>query len=127
MAIAVVSVMLTGCPTGNSNSVHWSGTVTIDGQPLPADATGSITFRPTEKTESRAVSVKIVGGKYDAPEMPMGKVRAFFSISKPSGRMRIEDRSGEELPELESIVPRDRAPGIEVEVTGNNADGNFDL
>jgi hypothetical protein len=117
-----------GCDGGgSSNTAHWQGTVTVDGQPLPGDATGSITFRPIGSGTARAVTVPIENGSYDSPQTPKGTVRAIFGITRPTGEARFDERAGREIAELESIVPEKSAQGVDIEVTGNNADGNFDL
>jgi hypothetical protein len=121
-------MLVMGCDGGgSSNTAHWQGTVTVDGQPLPGDAAGSITFRPVGSGTARAVTVQIENGKYDSPETPKGNVKAFFNIERPTGETYTSERTGEEVVVTESMVPETSAQGLDIEVTGNNADGNFDL
>jgi hypothetical protein len=130
MAVTVmVAIACVGCETGGSSSLtaHVSGTVTIGGEPVPDDAEGSITFRPLASGSGRAVTVPIENGKYDSRDVPKGKVMAVVNIVRPSGRTYVSDRDGREIEEKESIVPADKAGGIDMEVTGSNAEWNFDL
>lgn len=117
-----------GC--GNSslgNTAHLEGTVTLGGQPLPADAEGAITFRPTQSGQGRPVTVTIVDGKYDSPETPKGALKVFVSIVKPTGRMLKSERTGGEYQETASIVSAKYGDGIDLDVAGDKADQNFDL
>ncbi len=99
--------------------------MTIGGQPLPAGADGGVTFRPTG--EGQQAFARIVDGRYDSPNTPVGPVKAFFSISAPTGRMIASDRTGETYPQTENIVPAKYGAGLDLEVVGDNLEQNFDL
>ena len=73
------SSMLTGCDTGRrSDTAHVQGTVTIGGEPLPDDAQANITFVPA--TKGRSAGAAVTNGKYDCPDAPLGKVKAYISV-----------------------------------------------
>ena len=124
----LLSMSLVGCGgDSNSNVVHWSGEITLDGKPLPSDCVGSITFRPMTSSGGQAVTVRIENGHYDSPQTPKGKVQAFFDIERPTGRTFHSDRVDKDVPETESIVPSEHAQGMEFDVTEDKSDANIDL
>lgn len=126
LALMATLSCCTGCGGGSStgNTAHLQGEVTIGGQPLPAGADGAITFR----TDSGgAVTVPIAEGKYDSPATPKGAVKAYFSINKPTGKTYKSERTGTEVVEKASIVPASVGNGVNVEVSGDKSDQNFDL
>ncbi|MAT69834.1 MAG: hypothetical protein CMJ58_09950 [Planctomycetaceae bacterium] len=117
-----------GCSGGgNENVAHWSGAVTIGGQPLPAGAEGSITFRPTGNGDAKAVSVTINDGKYDSPNTPKGSVIAYFDINVPAGPPVYSERVGREIQEMKSIVPPSQSQGMPLTINEDNSDANLDL
>ncbi|WP_428308106.1 hypothetical protein [Lacipirellula sp.] len=125
LALTTTLSWCTGCGGGSStgNTAHLQGQVTIGGQPLPAGADGAITFR----TSAGAVTVPIADGKYDSPATPRGAVKAYFSINKPTGKTYKSARTGTDVAETVSIVPASVSKGIDVEVSSDRADQNFDL
>jgi hypothetical protein len=126
LALTATLGWCTGCGGGSStgNTAHLQGQVTIGGQPLPAGADGAITFRASA---GGAVTVPIAEGKYDSPATPRGAVKAYFSINKPTGKTYKSARTGTDVAETISIVPASVSKGIDVEVSGDKADQNFDL
>ncbi|BBO31187.1 hypothetical protein [Lacipirellula parvula] len=126
LALIATFCWCTGCGGRSStgNTAHLQGQVTIGGQPLPAGADGAITFRTTA---GGAVTVPIAEGKYDSPATPRGAVKAYFSINKPTGKTYKSARTGTDVAETVSIVPASVSNGVEVEVSGDKADQNFDL
>ena len=127
LAALLFCLPLAGCGGGSDgNTAHWSGTVTIGGQPLPADAEGSITFRPTSR-EGKPVSVPIENGRYDSPNTPKGQVIALFSIQRPTGRTYHSDRTGEDVAETEDIVPVKHGQGMKLDVQGDDSEANLEL
>lgn len=130
MALRVVGLIALavclGCGGGSSagDTAHLQGTVTIGGQPLPADAEGAITFR---NAAGKAATAPIVQGRYDSPETPKGAVKAYFTISKPTGKTFKSERTGTEVAETISIVPANVVGGIDVDATTDNSSQNFDL
>jgi hypothetical protein len=117
--------LVVGCG-GAADTVHLQGQVTFDGQPLPADAEGSISFQPTKGDQSRATVAKIIDGQYDAPNAPPGRVKATISLVKPTGKM-LDNGRGEPSPEYESLIPADYSNAFDLEVSGDKTEQNFDL
>ena len=116
-----------GCGQSSSKpTAHLSGTVTLNGQSLPANANGTIMFRPSGKGMAKTAGVSIVGGKYDSPDTPIGEVTVFFSIQEPTGKM-ISDAGGPPFPEYRSIVPEGSTNGVKLTVTDENSDQDFNL
>jgi hypothetical protein len=127
IALAMTLSWCAGCGGGGSssgNTAHLEGTVTIGGQPLPADAEGAITFR---SASGSAVTAPIAEGRYDSPATPKGTVKAYFTISKPTGKTYKSERTGADVAETISIVPASVSGGVDVEVSDDNSDQNFDL
>lgn len=126
---AVAAIALAGaggCGESGPETAHLRGTITLGGQPLPADATGQVMFLPTTKDQAKASSAVIEGGAYDAPAAPVGKVTVMFSITQPTGPEYTTDR-GNKVRDSKNIVPDRHSAGIPLEVQGDNETQNFDL
>jgi hypothetical protein len=54
-------------------------------------------------------------------------VKAYFTISKPTGKTYKSERTGAEVAETISIVPASVSGGIDVDVSADNAEQDFDL
>ena len=126
LALATTLLSCFGCGGGSSsgNTAHLQGTVTLAGQPLPAGAEGAVTFR---NASGAAATAPIKEGRYDSPATPKGSVKAFFTINKPTGKTYKSERTVTEVAETISIVPASVSNGVDVEVSGDNAEQNFDL
>jgi hypothetical protein len=126
LVIGVVLVVVTsGCGGGSRpNTARLEGTITIDGQPLPADAHASITFMPM--SAGRSAGSAVTNGRYVCQDAPMGRVKVYPSISRPTGRM-ITESDNRPFPEVASIIASKYASGMEVEITGDNTSQDFDL
>ncbi|TWT75655.1 hypothetical protein Pla123a_31650 [Posidoniimonas polymericola] len=114
-----------GCGQGATTSL--SGTVTIGGKPIPADAEATIGFIPEGKALADAVSAPINGGKYQVTEVPVGPNKVVFNIERPVGPARVSERTGQEYQEKRSIVPPGKAAGIETEIPAGGGQQDFDL
>jgi hypothetical protein len=126
--LALALAFLAGCGGGSSgDTAHLQGTVTINSQPLPADAEGSIIFKPAEAGTARGVTATIVDGNYDAPEAPKGSVIVSFSIYKTKRATTINERTGQPDTIMESLVPEKYVTGVPIEVTGDKSDQDFNL
>ena len=124
--VALVCVTIAACDTGRrSDTARLQGTVTLVGQPLPADAQANITFAPVEK-KGRTAGAVVQNGKYDCPDVPLGKVRVYFSVMRQTGKM-ITESDNRPFPEVASVIASKYASGIEIEVTDDNSSQNFDL
>jgi hypothetical protein len=124
---AIVGLIALGCGPSGPSRAHLQGTVTLAGQPIPADATASIIFEPSKTAEQGPpASALIVSGKYECPDAPVGPVTVFFNITQPSGPEYTTDR-GITTRNATSLTPPKYAPGMSLEVTGDNAAQDFDL
>jgi hypothetical protein len=106
-------------------TAHLQGAVTIDGQPVPADALASISFRPTMIDQAGMEDVEIVNGRYIAPSVPFGPVKVHISVKQFTGRM-IND-GGQPFKEFASLVPEQYESGIPLDVQGDNSSQDFHL
>jgi hypothetical protein len=109
------------------DTAHLQGAITLNGGALPVDAEGAITFKPASGGQGRTVTVPIVAGQYDSPDTPKGAVKAYLVISKPTGRTYKSERTGAQVAEVASIVPPKYGAGVDLEVTGDATDQNFEL
>lgn len=113
-----------GCNDGRKpGTARLEGRVTINGQPPPAGAIGSIAFRPTGK--GQPTSAQIVDGKYKCEDVPLGKVVASVQLVQPTGKMVSE--GGRSFQELRNLVSSKYDQGIELEVTEDNSGQDFEL
>lgn len=111
-----------GCQSEPSvPSAKISGQVTIGGKPIEQ---GNIQFMPQEGNLGSAVPATITNGAYEA-EVPVGKLKAMFYATKPTGKM-LPGYSKPE-PEIVNIIPPAAQGGIDFEVTGDNPSQNFEL
>jgi hypothetical protein len=121
---------LWGCSEDGALSkptAHLRGNVTIDGRPVPSDAEGTIVFRPAGGGgQAQPASATIVDSKYDAPNVPQGKVKAYFNIGRLTGRMITEAAGGSPFAEMEQLAPAEAETGISIDVTGD-AERDFNL
>lgn len=113
----LLTCLIVGCAPEKSKFVTATvqGIVKIDGTPVKE---GTIQFMPTTGVSGQPTTVKIADGKFIAKDVPVGKVRALFSISRPTGKMITEYSSS--YPEIENLVPEQYRSGVEVDVTGND-------
>jgi hypothetical protein len=126
MAVALSAcTLIGGCGTDRrAGTAHLQGTVTINGQPLPDDAQANVTFAPASK--GRTAGAVITNGEYDCPDAPLGKVKAYFSVMRPTGRT-ITETDNRPYAEVGSIIASKYASGIDLDVSGDNANQDFDL
>lgn len=84
--VALAALALVGCGGGSQDQgVTVTGTVTIDGQPLPA---GQVVFEIPNSTEQRIGGID--NGKFEVKGVPVGKVRAAVRTSMLAGRFAAE-------------------------------------
>jgi hypothetical protein len=119
--------LLAGCNAGSGGkpTAHLSGKVTIDGEPVPSDAWGTITFRATAPGQARDTGADISNGEYDCPDVPLGKVNAFIQVVQATGKMRSE--GGRQWPETRNLLAEKYNNEIPLEVTGDNRNQDFAL
>ncbi|GEM_PF-3462661 len=128
ISIAVLGLVslaaVSGCG-GGSPTTTVSGTVTLNGKPLPGDATASIAFSPA-KTGVAGVAAPITEGRYSCPGVPTGDVKVSFDITQPDGPPRKSDRTGEMYQEVKNLVPASFAGGIPLTIQAS-ATHDFNL
>lgn len=125
---AFALVALIGCGGSSGTTAHLSGQVTLDGQPLPAGAVASVTFRPSGTSKGRSVSVEIIDSRYDCVNAPKGPVLAVMNISLPTGRTVHSERTGQDYQETAVVqLAPDQMAGIALEVAEDKDDQNLEL
>lgn len=125
VVLAACCLMQTGCGGRSATPVAVSGTVTLNGKPLPAEATAYISFTPTTPA-AVGVSAAITSGSYASAQTPQGPLTVFFEITKPLGPPRKSDRTGQMVQETVSLVPARYATGVPLTIEGPMTH-NFDL
>jgi hypothetical protein len=119
-----VIVAVTGCNGGRKpGTARLEGRVMIDGQPPPADAIGSISFRPSGK--GQPTSAQIIDGNYKCDDVPLGDVVVFVQLVVPTGKMVSE--GGRSYPELRNLVSSKHNNGINLKVTDDNSSQDIEL
>jgi hypothetical protein len=123
----ILALATVGCGKSGPPSAHLQGTVTIAGQPIPADATATIAFEPQNTAKQGPPgSAPIVDGAYDCPQVPLGAVTVYFNISQPTGPEYTTSR-GDKARNVTNLTPAKYQPGVPLDVAGDNASQNFDL
>lgn len=123
---AIVVSLLAGCGEVEKATAHLQGAVTLAGKPLPTDATGSVSFTPTSREQAPAATAEVVGGRYDCLAAPQGAVRVSFNIMQPTGPEYTTER-GVTTRNTKDLTPAKYAAGIDDEISGDNAEKNYDL
>ena len=118
-----------GCGKSSTKgpTVKWSGTVTIEGQPLPSNAHGQIIVQGNSSTgASRGDQAEIVNGSYSLQSVPKGEVTVSFNIytTAPSKDPMDAERGVEETT---NIVPDRWTQGVVDTADKNDSSKNFDL
>lgn len=125
--LALLMLPLVGCDGQSGATTTLSGQVTIGGQPIPSDATASVSFRPIGGQKAQPVSALIANGGYRCDAVPLGPVVAEFDIRQPVGPMKTSARTGAQYQEEKSLVPANHAAGIEFEVKAGDESRDFEL
>jgi hypothetical protein len=116
---------MVGCGGGGSTA-HLQGTVTINNQPVPGDAIGSVTFQTTKGGQGKTATAPLNAGKYDVAEAPLGDLRVIITVQQPTGRT-IDNGRGTPAQETKNIISDQYGSGIDVKVDGDDDSLNFDL
>ncbi len=123
LAALACAVLATGCGSkGSAAGARLEGVVTLDGNPIPE---GTLQFVPEQPSKAGPVTAIIKDGRYVADAVPRGRVRVVVSASRKTGKM-VKEYS-EPYPEVVSIIPVKYRDGIEIDVTGDKAEQNFEL
>jgi hypothetical protein len=128
VVVLTLAALTVGCGSGGGAGTSYpsaklSGTVAVDGQPI---ATGSMQFLPPPETKAPVVTAEIKDGRYAAAGVPTGKVRVIFTAVKETGRVDTKSTSTP-VPEVVNLIPDRYRDGIDITVTADKADQNFDL
>lgn len=116
----------TGCGAKSGGKAHLQGNVTLNGKPIPDDATAFVVFAPDGKgTDS--VSVPITKGHYDSSGIPRGELKVFFQITRPFGPMKKSEHTGQSFQDVANLVPDKYATGIPLKVDGDDPNRDFQL
>lgn len=127
---AAVAATGIGCSEAkDENVVSLAGDVTINGEPLPADAEGYIQFMPASGGQAAPAHTEIIDSRYTAEAVPKGTVTAIFHITRLTGKMVREDNApgATPYPEREDLVPKKHRAGVTIEVEGDNDAHHFEL
>jgi hypothetical protein len=124
--VAAVGLFTAGCTKSGPREVHLQGEVTLNGAPVPSDATAFINFAPAAGGAS-SVSVPVKDGRYDSPQTPAGPLKVSFDISHPVGPERKSERTGLTYRDIESLVPAKYATGIQLDVQTDQSNQDFHL
>jgi hypothetical protein len=129
LALGLLVCACLGCGgSATSDTAHWAGKVTLDGEPIPAGAQAAITFQPAAGNKSKAITVPIVNGAYDSPMTPRGQVTAIVSLNLPTGKTYKSERTGQDVAELLPVtLTEEQSQGIALTVDGDEANHDFSL
>lgn len=131
IALLTLIASLLGCADENAVGRYvLSGTVTYDGQPV---SKGTLELFPAAGNSGKPAGAEIVDGRYEmdrtlGPEL--GKYQVVILAKRPSGRKVPADEGSSELVDIPvQYIPSiyNTRSTLEVEVTGDQADLNFDL
>ena len=92
----------------------------VAGQAVPK---GQIQFIPQGGNQGTPVSAAIVEGRYQADNVPLGKVTVMFRATRPTGKMDAKCTSTPEAGFVD-LIPKKYRGGVTLEVTG---DGTHDF
>ena len=108
-------------------TVKWSGTVTIEGQPIPGNAQGQIIVNSNSATgASRGDQAEIVNGSYTLNNVPKGEVMVSFDIYTTAPAKDPSDAERGVM-DTTSIVPERWTQGVADTADKNDSAKNFDL
>jgi hypothetical protein len=120
--ILVLLGAVSGCGGAGGPTTSLEGAVTLDGAAIQQ---GQLSLVPMDRGQAPAASVEFSDGRYTIPNAPLGKVRAYITATRETGKMIPGD--GRDVPEIVNIVPGQYRSGIEIEVKAGDSQRNFDL
>ena len=124
-------ICCSGCADENAaGRFVLSGTVTYDGQPV---TNGTIELFPADGNTGKPAGAEIIDGRYEmqrtlGPEL--GNYKVVILASRPSGRRVPADEGSSEMVDIpEQYIPAiyNTRTTLKTEVSGDQADLNFDL
>jgi hypothetical protein len=123
--LAACALGVLGCgKSSRPGTAHVAGTITVGGQPLPSDAQANLIFVPV--AGGRSAGAAVTNGNFACDDAPVGKVKLYANIARRTGRM-ITESDNRPYPEVASMIAPKYAAGIELEITGDDDQLNFDL
>jgi hypothetical protein len=126
VALLCALVAAGGCNGGRKpGTARLEGRVTIDGQPPPAGAIGTISFRATAQGQAASTSAQIVDGKYKCDDVPLGDIVVFVQLVQKTGKM-VSD-GGRSYEELRNLVSSKHDNGINLKIADDNSSQDFEL
>jgi hypothetical protein len=118
-------VAVCGCSRGPGYpSATVSGTVTIDGQPVPK---GQITFSPAAHGQGPVIGSKIAQGKYRCERVPLGQHRVTFAAQAEAMSTIIDVSTGQKHEVPKDILPPRYLSGLDAEVKAGKTLLDFPL
>ena len=127
MLACLTAALVTTAGCEKDSGCRVSGTVTLDGAPLPD---GVAMFLPDKSDPRlRTVSAVVTNGEFTAHLLP-GKYRVAFTSDQPSGRKIEADLgTGVMIDEYVQVIPRkfNADTQLEVEIAGDRDDLEFTL
>jgi hypothetical protein len=120
LILSVAVLLGSGC-SASGTGAHMQGTITLDGQPIPA---GSITVLPLSGT-GQPTGGQFTGGKYSLDNVPLGKVNVMLQASKETGETY--DDNGTTRKVTVPLIPAHYAAGIEKEIVSGKNEHSFAL
>jgi len=136
LSIAAIIIATVGCNGATSKRVEVSGQVTFKDNPIED---GTIQFRPIDVNETVPIEVSIVNGEYRFEQdsgVPIGKYRVAIQAFQRTGRMVPDltsiDRNKPNQELIEHKIPLlpeefNERSTLEIEITGEMTEKNFDL
>ena len=121
--------VVVGCGKSSNKgpTVKWSGTVTIEGQPLPSNAQGQIIVKGNSSSgASRGDQAEIVNGSYSLQNVPKGEVTVSFDIFTTSPAKDPMDAERGVM-DTTNLVPDRWMKGVVDTADKNDSAKNFDL
>ena len=128
-AVALILVTSAGCGEEKSSvpTARLQGSVTLNGGPIPPDAQATISFTPIDSMKAVPASAEIKDGKFDAQDVPMGKVDMTITIQQATGKLLPDPQGRGDVAEINDLVPQAWRNGKEIQVDGDKSDLNYDL
>jgi len=124
LSVLLFIASLIGCEKAGPPypTARLEGSVAIDGDTVKE---GRIRFVPKQVGAAPPAAVDIINGHYRADYVPLGKVRVKFSVLRRTDKMNTEYSSP--YPVFEEVVAQKYRDGIELEVTGDDLERDFQL
>jgi hypothetical protein len=123
--LSIVAIGTLGCgKSSRPGTAQVAGTITIGGQPLPSDAQANLIFVPV--AGGRSAGAPVSNGRFSCDDAPTGKVKFYPNIARRTGRM-ITESDNRPYPEVVSMIAPKYSAGIELDITGDDANLDFDL